>query len=154
MFLLCCCLNMYMSNNHKHSVKRFRNFLSESTSKDSSVVNFQIGFEGSIPSEYESEELAIEIAEWIINAVRLDDGSISVSAIWSGRDIVGWDFEVTTPDAKAAALLAAYLDSGSISPLTEALTRREGTSCFVLLVESTPRFTVRVPLRRFTDKRQ
>jgi hypothetical protein len=79
---------------------------------------------------------------------------VAVSAIWSGRDIVGWDFEVTTPDAKAAALLAAYLDSGSISPLTEALTRREGTSCFVLLVESTPRFTVRVPLRRFTDKRQ
>ena len=145
---------MYMSNNHKHSVKRFRNFLWESTSKDSSVVNFQIGFEDSIPSEYESEALAIEIAEWIINAVRLDDGSISVSAIRNGRDIVGWDFEVATPDAKAVALLSAYLESGSISPLTEALTRSNGASCFVLLVESTPRFTVRVPQRRFTDKRQ
>ena len=145
---------MYMSNNYKHSVKRFKNFLWESTSKDSSVVNFQIGFEDSIPSEYESEALAIEIAEWIINAVRLEDGSISVSAIRNGRDIVGWDFEVSAADAKAAALLVAYLDSGSISPLTEALTRSKGSSCFVLLVESTPRFTVKVPQRRFTNKRQ
>ena len=77
---------MYMSNSHKHNVKRFRNFLWESASKDSSVVNFQIGFEDSIPSEYESEELALEIAEWIIKAVRLENVSgLRVDEVqWAG----------------------------------------------------------------------
>jgi hypothetical protein len=73
----------------------------------------RIGFEDSIPSEYESEELALEIAEWIINSVRLESGSISISAIWSGLDVVGSDLEVPAPDAKEAAKRMSLL------PLTQ-----------------------------------
>ena len=57
--------------------------------------------------------MALEIAEWIINSIRLESGSTTISAIWSGRDVVGWNFEVSAPDAKEAAKRMSVL------PLTQ-----------------------------------
>ena len=75
--------------------------------------------------------MALEVAAWLQSALGLEDGTIIMSAEEDELGVYGWNLGVVTRDAKQASLLSAYLESGTIGPLSEspapAMAVRRGT---------------------------
>lgn len=112
-------LNTSMSTTRRSRLQRFRNFLLESQD-EASLVTFAFTFaEPPLPS-IEADLVALEVAAWLQSALGLEDGTIIMSAEEDELGVYGWNVGVVTRDAKQAALLNAYLDSGTIGSLTEA----------------------------------
>ena len=111
-------LNTSMSTTRRSHLQRFRNFLLESP-EDVSLVTFAFTFaEPPLPA-IEADVVALEVAAWLQSALGLEDGAVIMSAVEDDLGVYGWNVGVLARDAKQAALLTAYLDSGTISSLTE-----------------------------------
>lgn len=111
-------LNTSMSTSTRPRIQRFLNFLLESQDQ-LSLVTFAFTFaEPPLPS-IEADLVALEVAAWLQSALGLEDGTIIMSAEEDELGVYGWNVGVVTRDAKQAALLNAYLDSGTIGPLSE-----------------------------------
>lgn len=111
-------LNTSMRTTRRSHLQRFRNFLLESQD-EVSLVTFAFTFaEPPLPS-IEADLVALEVAAWLQSALGLEDGAIIMSAEEDELGVYGWNVGVLARDAKQAALLAAYLDSGTIGPLSE-----------------------------------
>jgi hypothetical protein len=111
-------LNTSMSISRRSHLQRFRNFLLESQD-EASLVTFAFTFaEPPLPT-IEADLVALEVAAWLQSALGLEDGTIIMSAVEDGVGVYGWNVGVLARDAKQAALLTAYLDSGTIGPLSE-----------------------------------
>lgn len=107
-----------MSTTRRSHLQRFRNFLLESQD-EVSLVTFAFTFaEPPLPA-IEADLVALEVAAWLQSALQLEDGAILMSAVEDELGVHGWDVGVVTSDAKQASLLSAYLDSGTIGPLSE-----------------------------------
>jgi hypothetical protein len=107
-----------MSTIRRSRLQRFRNFLLESP-EDASLVTFAFTFaEPPIPA-IEADVVALEVAAWLQSALGLEDGAIIMSAVEDDLGVYGWNVGVLAGDSKQAALLNAYLDSGTIGSLTE-----------------------------------
>ncbi len=119
-----------MRTTRRSHLQRFRNFLLESQD-EASLVAFAFTFaEPPLPA-IEADLVALEVAAWLQSALGLKDGTIIMSAEEDELGVYGWNVVVSARDSKQAALLTAYLDSGTISSLTEssssALTVRMGS---------------------------
>jgi len=111
-------LNSSMSTSTRPRIQRFRNFLLESQD-EVSLVTFAFTFADPPWPAMEADLVAMEVAAWIQSALALEDGAILMSAVEDDLGVHGWDVGVVTSDAKQASLLSAYLDSGTIGPLSE-----------------------------------
>ena len=107
-----------MRTTNRSRLQRFRNFLL-TESDQLSLVTFVIDFGGEPLDATEADLIAVKLAEWLQGVLPLNDGSILLYAIEDDGGVYGWDVAVLAPDAKAASLLNAYLDSGTIGPLSE-----------------------------------
>jgi hypothetical protein len=103
-------------------LQRFRSFLL-AESEQLSLVTFVIDFGGEPLDATEAELIALKLADWLQDALPLDNGSIMLSAIEDDGGVYGWDVAVIAPDSKAASLRNAYLHSGTIGPLNESVCR-------------------------------
>ena len=99
-------------------LQRFRNFLLESQD-EVSLVTFTFRFAESPLPAAEADLVAVEAATWLQSALGLEDGTILMSAVEDDLGVYGWDVGVVARDAKQASLLSAYLESGTIGPLSE-----------------------------------
>jgi hypothetical protein len=107
-----------MRTSSRSRLQRFRSFLL-AESDQLSLVTFVIDFGGEPLDATEADLIALKLAEWLQGALPLDDGSIMLSAIEDDGGVYGWDVAVIAPDSKAASLLNAYIEGGTIGPLNE-----------------------------------
>lgn len=107
-----------MRTSTRPRIQRFRNFLLESQD-EVSLVTFTFRFAESPLPAVEADLVAMEAATWLQSALGLEDGAILMSAVEDDLGVHGWDVGVVTRDGKQASLLSAYLESGTIGPLSE-----------------------------------
>ena len=102
-----------MSTTRRSRPQRFRNFLLESQD-EVSLVTFAFTFAEPPLPPIEADLVALEVAAWLQSALGLEDGAIIMSAVEDDLGVYGWNVGVLARDSKQAALLNAYLDSGTI----------------------------------------
>jgi hypothetical protein len=108
---------------HRTHLKKFRNFLLETTS-DPQLVTFTILFPDDPLSRKEADLVAIEFGEWIVHATDLHGGDVLLLPVDSDIGTIGFEVLVISPDPKSASLLRAYLASGTTGFLGESVGQR------------------------------